>query len=671
MSRKEMSESGETLAVIREEQLSPTSSSVKLDANVQKYNVQSTPRCKCLTQKNKQISKDEVDELLKEQEESLREEYERRLDREIQSLKERFDFILENEQIRTSYMLCEAHRERKEKISALQTQLECKNLAGLMYVLCSERRKSKLEKMQMAQEYTKYIDVLQETLIDAQALILRLVNGYKTGSKLDESWRNKMNEVIKEYQSFVNNFVNDTPEMNQYFFDLAKLIETELPVFKPAAAESKISITEPKLSEIGQTEDRPWFDMLEGSNAPFVMYGDMADFKPNLRRNVLKTLKSTKEPPDEWEHYVINDTFVKSQCPNAGLIKDEYLKLLPKPGKWECSTIQTDRESSTSHRVTQASVDIRGNMGSILKIIASSAYGQPATRATILGARDSMEIASTTKLREKVRNSVQNKVVINIGNKRTTKFDDYPDISQDYSEEVETIPRQEVSQVEEDEIIEESFSALGSIHNDSMQVIPSHVPDQDAKINYEKVCPMEECQRMQVDSFIRSLPPYMQANPYMRFEKTYEEYEPCSPEQLDILRQRIENKKRKSKLDVTAGEESPLQEWDQRSNTVAAQTSAFTLPPCTCPVNSTVEENVHGIVYNIEDLLPVKRAINEINKKFFFDSTIEFNRFKVVGQNGDSTTHMMERKKDNRFYEIQNMLRQRPSLCDMLPNNAR
>lgn len=56
-----------------------------------------------------------------------------------------------NEQVRTSYMLCEAHRERKEKIRALQTQLECKNLAGLMYVLCSERRRSKFEKMQMAQ----------------------------------------------------------------------------------------------------------------------------------------------------------------------------------------------------------------------------------------------------------------------------------------------------------------------------------------------------------------------------------------------------------------------------------------------------------------------------------------------------------------------------------------
>lgn len=54
-----------------------------------------------------------------------------------------------NEQARSSLMLREAYRERKEKISALQTQLECKNLAGLMYVMCAERRKGKLEKLQV------------------------------------------------------------------------------------------------------------------------------------------------------------------------------------------------------------------------------------------------------------------------------------------------------------------------------------------------------------------------------------------------------------------------------------------------------------------------------------------------------------------------------------------
>lgn len=46
-------------------------------------------------------------------------------------------------------MLGEAHRERQEKVQALQAQLECKNMAGLMYVMCSERRKSKLEKLRV------------------------------------------------------------------------------------------------------------------------------------------------------------------------------------------------------------------------------------------------------------------------------------------------------------------------------------------------------------------------------------------------------------------------------------------------------------------------------------------------------------------------------------------
>ena len=48
-------------------------------------------------------------------------------------------------------MLREAHRERQEKISALKSQLECKNLAGIMYVLCSERRRCKVEKMNLCE----------------------------------------------------------------------------------------------------------------------------------------------------------------------------------------------------------------------------------------------------------------------------------------------------------------------------------------------------------------------------------------------------------------------------------------------------------------------------------------------------------------------------------------
>lgn len=58
-------------------------------------------------------------------------------------------------------MLREAYRERKEKIAALQTSLECKNLAGLMYVMCAERRKGKLEKLQIIESKFKTLNIFK------------------------------------------------------------------------------------------------------------------------------------------------------------------------------------------------------------------------------------------------------------------------------------------------------------------------------------------------------------------------------------------------------------------------------------------------------------------------------------------------------------------------------
>lgn len=52
-------------------------------------------------------------------------------------------------------MLREAYREKQEKIRALQTQLQCKNLAALMYVMCTERRRSRLEKLKIVEGKSK------------------------------------------------------------------------------------------------------------------------------------------------------------------------------------------------------------------------------------------------------------------------------------------------------------------------------------------------------------------------------------------------------------------------------------------------------------------------------------------------------------------------------------
>lgn len=54
----------------------------------------------------------------------------------------------------------------------------------------------------MLTEYTSYIVALQGILAEAQSLILRLSRGYKTATRLDQEWRDKMKSVVKEVSDF-------------------------------------------------------------------------------------------------------------------------------------------------------------------------------------------------------------------------------------------------------------------------------------------------------------------------------------------------------------------------------------------------------------------------------------------------------------------------------------
>ncbi|XP_050357472.1 uncharacterized protein LOC126778118 [Nymphalis io] len=618
---------------------------------------------------------EELKKKLSEKEIEMEEKMQARLKNEVEHLKDRFEFILHNEQVRTSYMLREAHRERKEKISALQTQLECKNLAGLMYIMCSERRKSRLEKMKLTEEYTNYIQGLQNILAESQSLILRLSRGYKTAARVDYEWRGKMMKVIKHFQNFVNNFVGGTPEANQFLLDLPALLKIDAPIednpHEDPCEDEEVPIEE----EIEPSKQ--WWEMMDDDNRPFLMFGDMADLNPPQRREVLKSIKAAKTAPKKWKNYVFNDMFLKSKCPHSDVIKNEYLKRMPTPGKWECT--QTEQPfsygSEISRRVTTASVDIRGNMGSILKLITSN--GTPQThKNTLLGARDSMEIASTTKLREKQRQTIDHgKVVLNIGNKIDSIFNEmYSEVGPDHEEveEHEPVPRE--SKIEDEDVGDKSMSTLGSVHNDSLQII-SHVPELDRKINYEKICPVKKCQKLQVDSFIRSLPSYMRASPFTHIEQTYDEYEACSPEQLEILKRRIEEKKKREKVEFDLTEVNPLLSWTPSLDGVAVQTSdiSMSLPPCTCRVPSPSPASSTQHVFAMADLIPVKQKLNKIEAECFFDDNIEFNRFKVIGrdESRDNTYDKVKNCTRNRLQEIKTILKHHPSLYDIFQANIR
>ncbi|PZC77136.1 hypothetical protein B5X24_HaOG203690 [Helicoverpa armigera] len=220
------------------------------------------------------------------------------------------------------------------------------------------------------------------------------------------------------------------------------------------------------------------------------------------------------------------------------------------------------------------------------------------------------------------------------------------------------------------------MSQLGSIHNDSLSVIQTHVPEADHKINYERVCPMEKCQRLQVDSFMRSLPPYMRANPFTHFEQTFDQYETCTPEQLEMLKQRIENKKVKEEEELSI-ESSPLSEWVGRG--VACQTSnlSLDLPPCECYVPSPTPVS-SNYTFNLQDLMPVKHAMDAIHRECLYDDNINFNRFKLIGQDSRAQVKEEEPKQEpkqdfmkTRYDEIKKILKQHPSLLDIFQANTK
>ncbi|KAL4708588.1 hypothetical protein ACJJTC_014196 [Scirpophaga incertulas] len=292
------------------------------------------------------MDSEKIEKILQEREVELRHEFQIHLEAQINELKERFDNILQNEQIRASCMLREAHRERQEKVSALQTQLQCKNLAALMFVMCTERRHGVIEKHRVMAEFTNYVRSLQALLSEGQEMILHLSRGYKTAAKVDQEWRIKMIKIVNEFQAYIHNFCGGAPETNQYLLNLPPLLKTKVDVYDntedPCVVEEEESI-----KNIEAKDSQLWFEKMGGDSQPFVVFGDMAHLNPAQCKKVLRAVKAKKTAPRRWKNYVFNEAHMRSACPHMDSITEEYERT-QSPGalRWECTGIQTDRPTS-------------------------------------------------------------------------------------------------------------------------------------------------------------------------------------------------------------------------------------------------------------------------------------------------------------------------------------
>ncbi|KAJ8946921.1 hypothetical protein NQ314_008720, partial [Rhamnusium bicolor] len=191
--------------------------------------------------------RDEFAELYKEQEIMLREEFGRTLKQEVEKTVQNMTREFLNELDRQKNILAsnfklglqKAHTQReydinmeqtkcKESIRQLKHNLECKNIANMMYVLCMERRKCCDEKTAIEKHYEAELEILYNTVKQKDQEIKELTDE-KNRQIMEVNLRETcLLEIIRQFQKFINFALRASPTQAEFLLSVEKMMIFEL-----------------------------------------------------------------------------------------------------------------------------------------------------------------------------------------------------------------------------------------------------------------------------------------------------------------------------------------------------------------------------------------------------------------------------------------------------------
>lgn len=116
----------------------------------------------------------------------------------------------------------------KESFNQLKHNLECKNIANMMYILCMERRKCCEEKQIIEQHYMEEIKKLKTVIFNRD-------NQIKTLKKEKDDQVTEVNlreacllEIIRQFQKFINFALRAAPTQAEFLLSIEKMMAFEL-----------------------------------------------------------------------------------------------------------------------------------------------------------------------------------------------------------------------------------------------------------------------------------------------------------------------------------------------------------------------------------------------------------------------------------------------------------
>ncbi|KAK4876241.1 hypothetical protein RN001_012663 [Aquatica leii] len=150
------------------------------------------------------------------------------LSQQEEELYKKFNVELKKEKLKHQFDLQEVRKSCQESFGQLKHQLECKNIANIMYILCAERRKCRSERKHMEDSYQKRIENLQNALVDRDIDIIKLKADTDEKVKEIQMREECLREILCQYQKFINFALRSCPTQAEFLLDVEKLMLFEL-----------------------------------------------------------------------------------------------------------------------------------------------------------------------------------------------------------------------------------------------------------------------------------------------------------------------------------------------------------------------------------------------------------------------------------------------------------
>ncbi|XP_018333092.1 uncharacterized protein LOC112904709 [Agrilus planipennis] len=167
-----------------------------------------------------------LDEAVRETTEKLTALFMEDLKRQEEELTKKFNEELKKMEIKYKIKEKADIEKYEEKLRQLRHQLECKNIANLMCVLCVERKKCMAEKEALMKECEKqYKDQYNQEMEDKITELNETIKEKQRQLDLREEY---LREIIQQYQKFINFALKSSPTQAEFLLSLEKMLLFEL-----------------------------------------------------------------------------------------------------------------------------------------------------------------------------------------------------------------------------------------------------------------------------------------------------------------------------------------------------------------------------------------------------------------------------------------------------------